>query len=138
MNIIIFAHSDSSPYQRLNHAIASLDLVQALEVYGQLNHFCQRFRTIAHHPDIIIIMPDGSEELDRLIDHRELFENTRTIVILPQREEPLLSKGHKLRPSFITYCDDDFGEIIAVLQHVYMNQAHCHPPQAPSANPLEA
>ncbi|BBO89190.1 hypothetical protein [Desulfosarcina ovata] len=126
MNIIIFAHSDSSPYQRLNHAIASLDLDQSFEVYGQLNQFCQRFRTIAHQPDIIIIMPDGAEELDRLIHHRELFENTRTIVILPQREETLLSKGHKFRPSFLTYYDGDFGEVAAVLQRVCLNQAPCH------------
>lgn len=126
MNIVVYAHAENPSYQRLNHAIASLALGRQQEVYGKVSLFLQRFRIMGQHPDIIIIMPDAQEELDTLIHHRELFESTRTIVILPKREDAILSQGHKLRPSFMTFSDGDFGEIAAILEHLNLTQGNGH------------
>ncbi len=125
MHIVVYANSDSRTCERLNRAIDLVELEDPPEVHADVSLFCQRFRSMEAHPDIIIIMPSSHEELDILIRFQALFENTRTIVILPEREHATLSKGHKFHPSYITYNDDDFKEVTAILTHLKHNQCGC-------------
>ena len=57
----------------------------------------------------------SQEELIDIIHIRELFRDIRIVLILPDREESTVAKGHRLYPRFFSYIDSDFKEIAAVL-----------------------
>lgn len=118
MHIAIYADVDSQSFKRLLHAIRVADMGRPPEVHSDVSAFCERFRTVAYHPDLIIIMPTGLKELEVLADARDLFASSRTIVVLPKRESSVISTGHLFRPSFITFNDDDFGDVAAILKHL--------------------
>lgn len=124
MHIVIYAESQNLAYHRLNQAISSLNTTQTIEVHDEIGLFVQRFRVIAVRPDLIIIIPNSPEELDILLTHRELFENYRVITILPNREKETLSKSHKFHPSFITFEDEDFKDVAAIVKHMDDKRTH--------------
>lgn len=118
MQIAIFSDLNSQSFKRLLHAIQLADMGRPPEVHSDVKDFCGRFRTVAYRPDLIILMPTGLKALEVLADARDLFASSRIIVILPKREPSVVSMGHLFRPSFITFKDDDFGEVAAILRHL--------------------
>jgi hypothetical protein len=118
MHIAIYANTDSQSFKRLHHIITSTDVGQPPEVHSDLNLFCECFRAVAYHPDLIIIMPTCFDELETLAVARDLFASIRTIVILPERDPPTISQGHLFHPSFITFDDDDFQDLALILKHL--------------------
>jgi hypothetical protein len=86
-----------------------------------MNLFCQRFRTVADHPDVIILMPDSPEELDTLLQFGELLMNERIFMILPDGKGQSLAKAHKIHSRYITFEDDEFKEVAEILDHMKNN-----------------
>lgn len=119
MHIVIYGDHKNLVYHRLNQAILSLNTCLSIEVHDEIDLFVQRFRVITVRPDIVIIIPNSPEELNILLTHRELFENYRIIIILPNREKETLSKSHQFHPSFITFEDEDFNDVAAIIRHMH-------------------
>lgn len=118
MRIAIYADAYSKSFNRLHQAITLADVGQPLEVHSDVSRFCECFRALAYHPDVIIMMPTSHEELMDLVAVRDLFVNARTIVILPERGAFVVSMGHLFHPSFITFNDEDFQDVAAILKHL--------------------
>jgi hypothetical protein len=125
MQIVVYSNSDNQTCERLSRAIDSVGLVDPPEVHTDVTLFCQRFRSANMRADLTIIMTADQDELDLLVRFRDLFENTRTIVILPERETAVLAKGHKLHPSYMAYRDDDFMELAAIVNHLKIKSDRC-------------
>lgn len=128
MHIVVYTHPDGHAFHRLNQALASVDLDRPPAVHSDVDQFCACFRSVSSRPDVVIIMPERSEELDALAEIRDLFEDRRTVVILPERESGTVSKGHRFHPRFITFDDGDFTEVAAVLQHFKRSLCPCANP----------
>jgi hypothetical protein len=118
MHIAIFADTHSQSFSRLHQALALADVAHPPEVHSDVGQFCQCFRSVAYHPDVVIMMPSCVEELKRLADDRDLFANSRTILILPDQESSVVSVGHLFHPRFIAFGDEDFQDLAAVLRHL--------------------
>ncbi len=118
MHIAIYADAQNQSFNRLHQAITWAAVARPAEVHSDIRLFCECFRVLDYHPDLIIIMPTGSQELEALAAVRELFTNSRTIVILPEREASTISIGHLFRPSFIAFDDEDFQDVAAILKHL--------------------
>lgn len=118
MHIAIYADAHSKSFNRLHQAITLVDVGQPPEVHSEVNRFCECFRALAYHPDVIIMMPTSNEELKDLVAVRDLFSSARTIVILPERDASVVSMGHLFHPSFITFNDEDFQDVAAILKHL--------------------
>ncbi|MBA3009111.1 MAG: hypothetical protein KKF12_18305 [Proteobacteria bacterium] len=63
------------------------------------------------------------KDIEQLITLTPLFDDIRVILILPDRTKPLMAQGLKLNPCFISYLDNDFTDIISVLNKLYQ-RAH--------------
>jgi hypothetical protein len=118
MQIAIYADAGSQSFNRLHQAIILADVGRPPEVHSDIRLFCECFRSVAYHPDVIILMPTCFEELETLAAVRELFANSRTIIVLPERESSVISVGHLFHPSFITFEDEDFQDVVAILKHL--------------------
>lgn len=67
---------------------------------------------------VIIAAPSSVKTLSGLVEMKALFDNVRMILVLPDRSRHALLLGSKLSPSFITYRDNDAGDIISVLNKI--------------------
>lgn len=73
----------------------------------------------------VFLVADG-ENLRQLAAIRDVTDNVRIILILPDRETKTIAGGHKLQPRFVTYKDSDFREIGAVVGKM-IQSAGCAP-----------
>lgn len=67
---------------------------------------------------VIIILVSSCEKLECLYSLVSLFENSRIILVLPDREKKTLTTGIRFNPTFISYADNEFKEICEVLKKI--------------------
>ncbi len=65
---------------------------------------------------IAVLLASSQKDLEDIFSIRDLFDRVRIILILPDRNEDTISKGHSLFPRFLTYVDSDFNWVTAVLK----------------------
>ena len=72
---------------------------------------------------IAVLLAESQEELLDILSIRDLLSGVRIILILPDRNEDTIRKGHSLYPRFLSYADGDFKDVAAVLAKMleYMN-----------------
>lgn len=80
----------------------------------------QRLRSLGEKYEIAVLVAANTRELEEFVSLEDLLENLRVIFILPDRKKATISKGHKLRPRFLTYMDGDFMDVAAVLKKMLL------------------
>lgn len=68
---------------------------------------------------IAVFLAASKEELSELVSIRNLLADLRIILVLPDARDDTISKGHTLRPRFLTDVDSDFLDIVAVLGKMF-------------------
>jgi len=68
-----------------------------------------------HSGDVLILIPNQREQLDHLLKMKELLQDFRLILILPDSAEETVTRGHLLMPRFLTFTDNDMDEVLHVL-----------------------
>lgn len=90
-------------------------VIPGLEVYRSLAALAERFRRILEQPAITVLVVRDRDELERLLTMRTAFRDTKTVLVLPDRQAETVSRGHCLEPRFMTYLDQNPAEVVAVL-----------------------
>ena len=70
---------------------------------------------------IAVILATNKQELEEFVSLRELLDGLSIILILPDRRNETISRGHCLYPRFVTYVDSDFKDVAAVLEKMIRN-----------------
>ncbi len=68
-----------------------------------------------HSGDVLILIPAQREQIDQLLNMKELLQDFRLILILPDSAEETVTRGHLLMPRFLTFTDNDMAEVLHVL-----------------------
>ncbi|TSA07140.1 MAG: hypothetical protein D4R73_10185 [Deltaproteobacteria bacterium] len=104
--------------QRLQRVIEGLVPKEKLEVYGTSGGLARRLRQPLSDVTMAVVLAATREDFSRILSICDLLYYVRIILILPDREEDTIAKGHSLRPRFVTYADSDFLDVAAVLGKV--------------------
>jgi len=72
-----------------------------------------------------ILVVSSRRDLLDLLSIGEHLRSTRIILILPDREQETVSKGHALRPRFLTWPTGNSNEVIAVLAKMMSSAEEC-------------
>lgn len=67
---------------------------------------------------VMVVLINDHDELAALLRWRELLQGLSLLLVLPDDREDTVRGGHLLRPRFITFAGNDFGEVIAVLRRI--------------------
>ena len=86
------------------------------EIYNTIDTLGQRLSRPSYNISIAVLLISSREELRDVLSIRHLFDNIKTILILPDRKNETIVMGHKLRPRFLSYTDGDFKDVAAVLK----------------------
>ena len=121
MDVILYAKEDSDIEHRLRIIIKS-GLAKA-EVWSASTKesFCDLLRRAWNHEPMVVIAATARNELMELNTIKNLFEDLRTILVLPDRGDETIALGLKLYPNFFSYRDGNLADVSAVLKKCYDN-----------------
>jgi hypothetical protein len=69
-----------------------------------------------------VLLTDSRENLREMLSICNLLHEIHIILILPDREDGTVAKGHRLYPRFMGYIDGDFADIGIVLSNMLMKK----------------
>ena len=118
MKVILFTTSSDSVSMNLLELLNTLTTNQNIEVIRTIDELIVKLRNPRIEPMLAVIQAADRNELKSLINIRDLIDDTRLFLILPDHEPETISKGHSLRPRYITYLDSDYSSCAAVLKNM--------------------
>ncbi len=115
MILLFYEASENVAGERLEKVLKDLLPHEDLEVYGTMDGFSRRLRQHLGTRTIAVLLAATKEELSQILSIRDLLHSVRIVLILPDRGEETVAKGHGLWPRFLTSVDSDFTDVAAVL-----------------------
>ena len=116
MGVLLYATEADEAGKRLVRIIKTTLVSLDIQVYRTINSLTQKL----HQPKdgflIAVLLAHNKKELSKILSLKDLFWNSRIILILPDQEMNTISKGHQLYPRFLSYVDSDFTDVAAVLE----------------------
>ena len=76
----------------------------------------RKLRQPAHGLTIAVLLAASRQDLLELHAIKDLLDDIRIILILPDSESETTTLGHKLSPRFISYINGNFDDVGAVLR----------------------
>jgi hypothetical protein len=126
MSVLIYAGSNQEALERLNRVVEIVFHGGKVDTCKTLESVARTLRRprLNNDVDIAILVAANRKEVEILADMADMFENIQVILVLPDEDKETVSKGHLLRPRFLTYVDDDFMDIAAVLAKILNFRMH--------------
>ena len=119
--MLLYATDAGEVTQRLQKVIGNHVIDEKVEFYQTIEFLTQRLRKPMGDIKIAVILAADRNDLLEIFTIRELLDNVRTLLILPDKNDDTIAKGHNLRPRYISFVDSDFRDISAVLSKMLGN-----------------
>jgi hypothetical protein len=128
MKVLLYTTEKSKVGERLEKMIkASINGtdVQVHRSIEMLTHkLCEPMAVSCE--DIVVFLAASKKDLQDILSVRHLINDVRVIIILPDMEKATIAKGHLLRPRFLTFNDNNFEVVTAVLSKMIANKYQLH------------
>lgn len=121
MGLLLYLPKKDGSGERITQVIQEVASGEEVEIFNSISDLSCRLRQPNHGLTIAVLHAGSNEDLLDLVAIRNLILDIRIILILPDREENTIAKGHILRPRIISYPDSDFKEVSAVLSKLVRN-----------------
>lgn len=112
--VVLFAKNPDT-LETIQSAVAESMPDAKIEMYGTVGTFGEGLRKLAYDCTITVIVASGKDELREISSLQEFLWGLRTIVVIPDGDDEMISLAHGLRPRFVSSYGDGFVKVIAVL-----------------------
>ena len=126
MNLLFYATVADRVGEKLQGVIEDLVPKEKIEVYRTAEDLSSRLREPTYDLSVAVLLAATKEDLSSLISNKELIWNLRVILVLPDRQDDTVTKGHLLRPRFLTYADGNFSDVSTVLRNMLQSRYPDH------------
>jgi hypothetical protein len=116
VNILFYSPQVNNPENELIKSLEDLVPGKKVKMYRTVESLLTRLQKPMAQKPVLVLFIYGREDLDTFIAHKPLLNDIPKILILPERESPMIAKGHSLRPRFLSYHDGDVNEIKGVIK----------------------
>ncbi|MEQ8160406.1 MAG: hypothetical protein ABRQ33_04385 [Smithellaceae bacterium] len=124
MTLLIYSTTTSLEEKRLLRIIELMLPEKKFKFYRTIDDFSQRLRQPVLKQRILILLLNSPKELEDVLSIRELLENAKIILIVPDTNPATLARGHILRPRFLSDGKSDFVDVAAVLGRIIGKIGH--------------
>lgn len=114
-NLLFYAKMTDGAGKRLRRVIEAIVSKENTEMYQTIDSLSRRLHQPRNDLAVAVLLAASREDLLDLLSLGDLLDSIRIILVLPDREDSTIDKGHRLQPSFLTYADSDFLDVAAVL-----------------------
>ena len=118
MKLIFFSPLIDEGNRLLNNLIDHFTAVSGLEIYRTIDTLCERLREPQTNDIILVLFTTSKSSLLEIISITKLLQDVKIVLVLPDRKDETIAKGHMLRPRFVTYADTDFKELYSVINRM--------------------
>jgi hypothetical protein len=115
MNLFFYMPRPSEKGAQLLSAAAPFVSRGSLEVFRDLTSFAERVRRPKDPFSAALIFDPTREDLRGITSLRDFLKDTRTLLILPDEHEEMISLAHRIFPAYIAYTDNNIADIVSVL-----------------------
>ena len=120
MNLLVYAGSPEGLRGRWPELFQDSVPTYGIEIYRTIGTFLYRLQ---HPPEqfIIVLLLTDRKKFMEILSIQHWLEGSRLVLIVPDQEEETLKAAHRLRPRFLTYPENDFSELLRVLNRMAAN-----------------
>jgi len=124
MNIFLYTGKASEDGRRLQQDLVNCFPEEELRVFQNIEKFARTLHTPGEKTDVVVLLISCQKELNEFLSMKKVLLSTRIILVLPDRDMETIAKAHSLFPRFISYSDNDFSVIGAVLDKISVHSAN--------------
>ena len=121
MNLLLYATETMGKGKHLQSVIEESVPEYKTEIYRTIESLSYRLQQPKYDLAVAVLLASSREDLVDLLSIRNLLDDLRVILLLPNREKETINKGHTLRPRFLTYADSNLLNVAAVLSKMLRN-----------------
>ncbi len=110
--ILFYARQNDRVVETLQKQLAGLKILRIRTV----NSLTTRLRKPCHGLVIALVVIRNREEMIQFTEFQNLIRDLRLVLVLPGRDDEMVSMAHKLGPRFIAYADNGFEQAVAVVR----------------------
>lgn len=114
-NIILYSQATNGVGSEFCEAVEAVSTGAHVEIFSTISDLSKRLHKPGLNFPIIVLMVVNREDLENIVAIQNLLFDSRIILILPDKEDDTMALGHTLRPRFVSYRDNFFSEVGAVL-----------------------
>lgn len=115
MRIIYYSAASEPTGEKLQRVIEMNFSKDQIDNCRTVKALSERLEQPSAEQLIVVILVTDHKDLDNIIRLQELLLGRRIILVLPDGKEETTSRGHRLRPRFITYRNNDYVDVSVVL-----------------------
>ena len=121
MSVLLYAPVLEPIRKKVESEIEKLVPAVEIETYQTKEALSSRLRGPGENITIAVLIATNKKKFMEILSLRELLGDLRIILLLPDREEDTIHKGHALRPRFLGYADSDLTMLAPVLKKMLGN-----------------
>jgi hypothetical protein len=115
VSILIYSGGDGEWSERLQQVIRERFQDRPIETYSGVQELSERLLLPLYDLDAAVLLIPSIVDLEGLLSFRSILSSLALIMVLPDSSSCTVSVAHKLCPRFLTYSQDDFGDVAVVL-----------------------
>jgi hypothetical protein len=119
--VIFFSPMRGGLSERLLRIIESVVSEEKVKICRNIDALSRTLRRPRDGAAIAIFLATSGKDLPDILSLRDHMSDIKIILVLPNSDPDTVSKGHVLRPRFMSDCNSDFQEIAAVLKRMIEN-----------------
>jgi len=120
MNVFFYVPINGEVEVRLQQEVEGLVSRKKRVVCRTIDRLFRKLQQVPMDQSIAVLLAANLEDLFDLFSIRNLLEEIKIILILPDREKRTVAMGHILRPRFLSYADSNFKDVGAVLRKMML------------------
>lgn len=116
--LIFFIHKKSGESGRIFLKIMEKKMKNTkIEVCHSIKTFENKLKQYNTYLDkeIVVLFADNEERLNQLDIKKNILQDKKTIIVLPEKNQQTLSKAHKFFPRYFTFIDNKYDDLCDVL-----------------------
>ena len=127
--ILCIDHESGMAGKRLLKSIRDQFADIEKEHYHRIEDLQKRICRPAYGKDteIVIVLIDNGECLERLIRLKGCLDGRRLVLVLQEMNRKILSRSHILRPRYVSCGENQFNDLLSVLEKMINAPAGCVP-----------
>jgi hypothetical protein len=114
-NVILYSQATNGVRSEFCETVEAVSPSAHVEIFSTISDLSKRLHKPGLNFPIIVLMVVNREDLENIVAIQNLLFDSRIILILPDKEDDTMALGHTLRPRFVSYRDNSFREVGAVL-----------------------
>jgi len=116
VKILFYSSIREDPERGVGERLRGLAPGEGVEVCRSIEELIRGIHRSYDRDAIILLRARDREELLRIVSLRDLLQDLRIVLLIPDREEETISLAHRLRPRFLGNGENDVSDTMSVVR----------------------